>query len=112
MTANDKILNAIFAQRKAELNARRAKKLTTAKLAAHQSDKEPFSETRFIEIYTQLNPEHVDKYTPWETIIAESEYNYYVTFSQKMTMIDFAIHMRYLGGCGQFEVKRRTDRAI
>jgi len=112
MTANDKILNVLFAQRKAELNARRAKRLAAAKVAAHESDKEPFTEARFREIYARLNPEHICQYTPWEMIIAESEYNYYVTFSQKMTMVEFAIHMRYLGGCKQFEVKPRTGRAI
>ena len=112
MTANDKVLNVLFAQRKAELNARRVQRLTAAKMAADESDKEPFAEARFREIYARLNPEHIDQYTPWDTIIAESEYSYYVTFSQKMTMVEFAIHMRYLGGCRQFEVKRHTDRAI
>ena len=100
MTANDKILNAIFAQRKADVDARKARKLAAAKIAAQASDKEPFSVTRFQEIYARLNPETMNSSKPWETIIAESEYNYYVTFSNKTTMLDFAIYMRYLGSWG------------
>lgn len=100
MTANDKILNALLAHRKAEQDAKRAKRLTAAKNAAKATDKEPFSKARFKEIYTRLHPENIDRHTPWETLIAESEYNYYVTFAQKTSLVDFAIHMRYLGGLG------------
>ena len=78
----------------------RSTSVAAAKAAASTRGKEPFEPARFREIYARVNADRIDKYTPWDTIVTESEYNYYVTFEDKMTMADFVAHMRYLDGWG------------
>jgi hypothetical protein len=92
--------NAIFAERKAERDLDRSKKLSKAKDAAAQTDKEPFDTDRFKEVYTRLNSDDVDEFTPWETLVKEAEYDYYVTQADKMKLEDFVTHLKWLQGWG------------
>ena len=100
MTTSDDDHNERFAQLKAAHDTQRAIRLAQAKVDAQRLDKEPFDEARFRELYQQVNADEIDQYTPWDTIIRESEYEYYVTFTEKMTMLDFIKYMRYLDGWG------------
>jgi hypothetical protein len=100
MSSDKKDWNAIFAQRKAVQDAERAAVLAVAKVAASATEKEAFDGERFREIYRQINADCIDQYTPWDTLVTESEYNYYVTFREQMTLTDFVNHMRYMDGWG------------
>lgn len=90
--------NRIFAERKAQRDAERAETLSRARADAALTDKEPFDAGRFRKLYAKLNPDDVDRHTPWETLLAEAEYDYYVTNKDKMTLEAFIKHLRWLEG--------------
>jgi hypothetical protein len=90
--------NALFAERKAAQDAEKASALAQAKTAAEGTAKEPFDADRFREIYARLNT--TDQYTAWETLLSEAEYDYYVSFSDKMSLQEFIEHQKWLDGWG------------
>jgi len=55
LASEEKDWNAIFAERKAEHDATRAKELAEAKTAAEGTDKEPFNREQFQTLYSSLN---------------------------------------------------------
>jgi hypothetical protein len=92
--------NKIFAEQLAARNLERAQRLAEAKTAAKGTDKEPFSARKFKKLYEKLNPDDVDKFTPWDTLIEESEYDYYVTNADKLSLEEFVKHLKWLQGFG------------
>jgi len=98
--ANEKDWNKIFAERKAARDVERSQILSNAKAKAAGTNKEPFSVGKFKKLYIQLNPDDVDKHSPWNTLLQEAEYDYYVTQSDKTTLEDFVKHMKWLQGWG------------
>ncbi len=92
--------NEIFAERKALQDSERSQTLSKAKAAAAQTDKEPFKARRFKKLYARLNPDDVNKFTPWKTLLAEAEYDYYVTQKDKMNLEEFVQHLKWLQGWG------------
>ncbi len=100
MASEEKDWNAIFAERKAEHDATRAKELAEAKTAAEGTDKEPFNREQFQTLYSSLNPDDVSQHTVWESLLNEAEYDYYVSFPDKMTLEEFIKHQKWLDGWG------------
>jgi len=98
--SEEKDWNKIFAERKAARDLARAQKLNRARAAAARTDKEPFKARKFKRLYEKLNPDDVDKLTPWDTLIEESEYDYYVTNADKMSLEEFVKHLKWLQGFG------------
>ena len=92
--------NARFAEDYAAHREARAKRLAEAKAAAAGTGKEPFERVRFRELYARLRPDDVTKYTPWETLLKESEYDYYVEFPDQKTLEEFIRHQDWLDGFG------------
>ncbi len=92
--------NKYFAEQKAAQDIERSEKLSTAKAAAAHTDKEPFKARKFKQLYTRLNPDDVDKHTPWDTLIRESEYDYYVTNADKISLEEFVKQLKWLQGFG------------
>ena len=100
MPSDKRDWNVVFASRKRTQDAQRTAELAVAREAAQATGKEPFDPARFRELYAQINADDIDAYTPWDTILKESEYLYYVTFAELMTLIDLIEHMRHLDGWG------------
>ncbi len=92
--------NDVFAERKAERDATRAKELAEAKTAAEGTDKEPFNREQFQTLYSSLNPDDVSQDTVWKNFLKEAEYDYYVSFPDKMTLEEFIKHQKWLDGWG------------
>lgn len=90
--------NAIFSEQKAAADAVKAQELADAIARAQGTSKEPFDVDRFREIYARLNT--TDQYTAWETLLSEAEYDYYVSFSDKMSLQEFIEHQKWLDGWG------------
>ena len=91
--------NAIFAEEMAERELKRSQELSRAKAEAHK-DKERFTAWKFRKLYTLLNSEDVDEYTPWETLIKESEYDYYVVQPDTMNLEEYVKYLKWLQGWG------------
>lgn len=91
--------NAVFARRKAARDAERAQSLALARAAA-PPEKEPFDPRTFRRLYARLNPDDVDRNTPWETLIRESEYDYYVARPELMTLKALVEHLKWAQGWG------------
>ena len=100
MTSDKRDWNAVFTARKRAQDMHRVEELSVAREAAQATGKEPFDPARFRELYAQINADDIDAYTPWDTILKESEYLYYVTFAELMTLADLIEHMRHLDGWG------------
>ncbi|MFH1811747.1 MAG: hypothetical protein ABIJ09_23610 [Pseudomonadota bacterium] len=98
--AEKKDWNLIFAARKAEHDRQRGERLSKARAAALGTGKEPFSAHRFRQLYAQLNPDDVDEHTPWETVVQEAEYSYYVTNPDVTTLKELVAHNKWLQGWG------------
>jgi hypothetical protein len=96
----EKNWNAVFAQRMEEHKQLRQQKLNQARTAAKNTGKEPFCQQKFKELYIRLNADSVDKFTPWDTLIKESEYDYYVTNPDLMTLEALVKHLQWLEGWG------------
>lgn len=96
----EKDWNAIFAERKAKQDNEHSQALSNAKLLAANTDKEPFDVDRFKKLYIKLNSDDIDKFTPWETLLKEAEYDYYVTQADKMSLEEFVKYLRWLQGWG------------
>lgn len=94
----EKDWNAWFREQMAIRNEERAKKLEEGKAAAKNTAKEPFDEVRFKELYKKLCPDDVNQDTPWDTLIKEAEYDYYVSNKDKMTMKELILYMDWLDG--------------
>ena len=94
----EKDWNLYFAEQMAIRNKERAKKLEEGKTAAKNTKKEPFDEVRFKALYKEIYPDDVDKHTPWDTLIKEAEYDYYVSNKDKMTMKDLILHIQLQDG--------------
>ena len=92
--------NKIFGERKAAQDLERAEKLRKAKSAAWFTTKERFKVRKFKKLYIRLNPEEVDGLTPWETLIKESEYDYYVVQKDMKKLEDYVKHLVWLDGFG------------
>ena len=92
--------NAYFAELKAERDLERSQTLSKAKAAAEHTDKEPFNARRFKKLYKRLNSDDVDKFTPWDTLLEESEYDYYVVQTDKKSLEEYVKHLRWLQGFG------------
>ncbi len=92
--------NAIFDEMMAARDLERSQTLSKAKAAAAYTDKEPFDADRFRALYIRLNSECVSQFTAWETLLKESEYDYYVTQTDKMSLEEFVIHLGWLEGWG------------
>lgn len=90
--------NAEFAERKAVRDRERTEKLSKAKAAAAATTKEPFDATKLKEIYTRLDTYGVDEHTPWETLIKESEYEYYVNKPGILTLEELVKHLLWQDG--------------
>jgi hypothetical protein len=84
----------------AEKNASQAVELAAAKKAAEGTGKEVFDPDRFRAVYKKLNAMDVGPYTPWDTLIRESEYDYYVSYKDKMTLEELVEHIKYIQGFG------------
>ena len=74
--------------------------MSNAKAAAAHTDKEPFDARRFKKLYKRLNPSDVDEFTPWETLLEESEYDYYVAQTDKQNLEEYVKHLKWLQGFG------------
>lgn len=92
--------NAEFAKQKAAHDRERDEKLRKSKAAAADTEKEPFGPKRFRKLYEELNPASFDEYTPWETLIKESEYDYYVVTPDLMSLTELVKHLKWLEGYG------------
>ena len=92
--------NAIFAERKNARDFERSQALSKAKADAEHTDKEPFDAKRFKKLYKRLNPDDVDMFTPWKTMIKESEYDYYVAQKDKKTLEEYVKYLVWLQGFG------------
>ena len=92
--------NAIFAEEMAARDLERTQELSNAKEAAANTGKEPFNARRFKKLYKRLNSDDVDKYTPWETLLKESEYDYYVVQKDKMNLEEYVKYLKWLQGWG------------
>lgn len=90
--------NKIFAERKAAQDLERAEKLRKAKSAARFTRKERFKVRKFKNLYMRLNPDDVDELTPWETLIKESEYDYYVNQKDFKNLEEYVKHLIWLDG--------------
>jgi hypothetical protein len=42
----------------------------------------------------------VSEHTAWESLLNEAEYDYYVSFPDKMTLEEFIKHQKWLDGWG------------
>ncbi|MBW2733935.1 MAG: hypothetical protein JRH20_16225 [Deltaproteobacteria bacterium] len=98
--SQEKDWNEIFAQRKKERDLERSQTLSEAKAAAARTEKEPFNARRFKKLYARLNSDDVNELTPWETLLREAEYDYYVTETDKMSLEEFVKHLKWLEGWG------------
>ena len=92
--------NKVFAERKAAQDRERAEDLRKAKSAVWFSRKERFKARKFKRLYMRLNPEEVDELTPWETLIKESEYDYYVVQKDIKSLEEYVKHLLSLDGFG------------
>ena len=90
--------NKIFAEQMAARSIERAEKLRKAKSAAWFTRKERFNVRKFKRLYMRLNPEEVDELTPWETLIKESEYDYYVIQKDIKKLKEYVEHLVWLDG--------------
>jgi hypothetical protein len=90
--------NAYFAEQMAARERERAEKLRKAKAAAANTSKEPFDAKKFREIYTRLDTYGVDQYTPWDTLIEESEYEYYVNHTDILKLEELVKHLLWQDG--------------
>jgi hypothetical protein len=100
MSEDKKDWNAIFAEEYAAHKGTRAQELAEAKQAAADSGKEPFDHARFRELYEKLRADDVTQYTPWDTLLEESERDYYVGFPDQKTLEEFIRHQDWLDGFG------------
>ena len=98
MSEEKKDWNAWFAQQKAERDGERVRKLAEAREAAERRGKEPFDRRRFRELHAALNPDEALPDSVWETLLTESEYDYYVGYPDQLTLEEFIRHQRYLDG--------------
>ena len=98
MSEDKKDWNAWFAERMDAHKKARAKNLAEAKKAAEGTEKEPFDRVRFKELYTTLCPSEVHEFTSWEPLFIESEYDYYVSFPDQMTLEEFIEHEIWMDG--------------
>ncbi len=98
MSEEKKDWNAMFAEEYSEQQQARAKRLAEAKATAEGTKKEPFNERLFRSLYKKLRPDDVDKYTVWKTVLKESEYEYYVTYPDQMTLEEYIRHQDWLDG--------------
>ena len=96
--SEEKDWNAIFAERLALQQLERAENLKKAKEAAKNTGKEPFNRDKFISLYIKYNKDDINELTPWETILKESEYDYYVTTKNKMTLEEYIKYQLWLDG--------------
>ncbi len=92
--------NAFFHEQKAAQDLERSQALSKAKAAAAHTDKEPFDARRFKKLYKRLNPSDVDIFTPWKTLVKESEYDYYVKQKDKKTLEEYIKYLVWLQGFG------------
>lgn len=92
--------NAIFTQRMSKRNQQRSEKLNQAKAAAKKTSKESFNEKKFKKLYIKLNPYDVDEHTPWDTLLKESEYEYYVSHTEITNMKTYIEHLKWEQGWG------------
>jgi hypothetical protein len=92
--------NKIFVEQMAARNVERAEKLGKAKTAAWFTRKERFKVRKFKKLYVRLNPDDVDEFTPWETLIRESEYDYYVVQKEMKSLKEYVKHLVRLDGFG------------
>jgi len=90
--------NKIFAERMAERDLERSEKLSKAKAAARFTLKERFKEGKFKKLYARLCPDDVDDFTPWETLIRESEYDYYVVQKDIKSLEEYVKHLLWQDG--------------
>lgn len=90
--------NAEFKERMAEHLKAKAERLAKAKEAAKGTGKEPYSRRRFKQLYIKLRPHDVDKYTPWETLLEESEYEYYVMYPDHKTLEQYIKYQDWVDG--------------
>jgi hypothetical protein len=98
--SDEKDWNEILAERLAAQDRERADKLRKAKFAAWFTTKERFKVRKFKRLYKRLNPEEVDDLTPWETLIKESEYDYYVVKKDIKRLEKYVRHLLWLDGFG------------
>ncbi len=96
--SEEKDWNAWFAEQKAERDRERAEKLRNAKAAAANTEKEPFDADRVKELFIQLDTYGVDKYTPWETLLQEAEYEYYVAHPEILSLEEYVEHSLWEDG--------------
>jgi len=96
--SEEKDWNAWFAELKDDRDSERADKLSNAKAAAAGTKKEPFNAKKFREIYTKLDDYGVDENTPWETLLEESEYDYYVNNPDILSLEEFVKHLIWQDG--------------
>lgn len=92
--------NEIFAERMAARDLERAEKLRKAKSAAWFTGKERFKVRKFKKLYLRLNPDDVDELTPWDTLIRESEYDYYVVQKDITKLREYVKHLVWHDGFG------------
>jgi SAM-dependent methyltransferase len=85
-------------RRISERDAQRQERLEKAKAALGGQNKEPFHAESFKSLYRALNPEEKEEYIPWETLLKEAEYDYYVSYPDKLTLRALIKHMQYLDG--------------
>jgi hypothetical protein len=90
--------NVWFAEQKVARDRERAEKLREAKAAAAGTNKEPFNARKFRKIYTKLDTYGVDKNTPWETLLKESEYDYYVNHADILSLEELVKHLLWQDG--------------
>jgi hypothetical protein len=100
MSEENKDWNALFKERYAAQQRDKAQRLKEAKAAAAGTSKEPFNARKFKKLYIKLNGYGLDEHTPWETIIKESEYNYYVLHKDIVTLEALVKHIAWMEGYG------------
>jgi hypothetical protein len=98
--SDEKDWNKILAERLAAQDLERAEELRKAKSAAWFTGKERFKVRKFKKLYERLNPEEVDELTPWETLIKESEYDYYIVKKDIKKLEEYVKHLMWLDGFG------------
>lgn len=98
MPEEKKDWNAYFKEQYAAQQRDKAQKLKQAKAAAKGTPKEPFNAKRFEALYRRLAPYSVSEYTSWESLIKESEYDYYVMHKDIMTLEELVKHLEWMDG--------------
>ena len=76
----------------------RAERLREAKAAAVNTSKEPFDAEKVKELFTRLDTYGVDENTPWDTLLKESEYEYYVNKPDIMSLEEYVEYSLWLDG--------------